>query len=521
MFNNNIQLKLKFWRKVSAVFFGLFLCILLLEVSLRIGGFILLSIQEHRKVILAQKKGTYRILCLGESTTAGQYPSYLEENLNQRNIGIKFNGIDKGVMAVNTSFILAQLESNLDTYNPDMVITMMGLNDYDLRILYGSRHSGKTMAFVRTFEIYKLANSLWLNILAKVNGIDQFSSKKHEKAADFRNSQPYFTKSYLDKALELNPKESHEYFKLGSLYDELGEFSHAEECFKKAMELSPRYYLSYVELGRLYRKQGKFIQAESFFRRAIKLSTKNNYAYVQLGKLYSKQNKFVQAEAFFKRAIELNPKDSWVYFELGWCYRNQGSDKEEEAFKKAIELNPQYDSAYLELGWFYITHQKLLQAEKLFKKAIELCPEDSWAYGALSIVYSEMGKYDISQEYSKKANGIREKVYNPVTLDNYRKLKEALDRKGIRLVCVQYPMRSVISLKKIFLDQEGIIFVDNEKIFKEAIKKTGYKDYFIDMHEEDRGHCTEKGNRLLAKNIADVILKEVFNQYHAYETSIP
>jgi len=123
-----------------------------------------------------------------------------------------------------------------------------------------------------------------------------------------------------------------------------------------------------------------------------------------------------------------------------------------------------------------------------------------------------MGKYDISQEYSKKANGIREKVYNPMTLDNYRKLKEALDRRGIRLVCVQYPMRSIASLKKMFLDQEGIVFVDNEQIFKEAVNKTNYKDYFIDIFGGDIGHFTLNCNRLLAKNIADVILKEVFNQ---------
>jgi hypothetical protein len=36
--------------------------------------------------------------------------------------------------------------------------------------------------------------------------------------------------------------------------------------------------------------------------------------------------------------------------------------------------------------------------------------------------------------------------------------------------------------------------------------------YFVDMSGGDFGHCAPKGNRLLAENIANVILKEVFHK---------
>jgi hypothetical protein len=124
-----------------------------------------------------------------------------------------------------------------------------------------------------------------------------------------------------------------------------------------------------------------------------------------------------------------------------------------------------------------------------------------------------MGKSELAKEYAKKTQELRSGYYNPVTANNYHRLKEALDKKGIRLVCVQYPMRSPEPLKKIFQgNEEGIIFVDNEKIFREAVKKYGYKEYFTDMFAGDFGHCTNKGNRLLAENIADVILRECFNR---------
>jgi hypothetical protein len=73
-------------------------------------------------------------------------------------------------------------------------------------------------------------------------------------------------------------------------------------------------------------------------------------------------------------------------------------------------------------------------------------------------------------------------------------------------------MRSLEPLKRIFVQDKGIIFVDNEKIFKDAVKKEGYQAYFRDIFAGDFGHCTDKGNQLLAGNIADAILKEVFDR---------
>jgi len=69
-------------------------------------------------------------------------------------------------------------------------------------------------------------------------------------------------------------------------------------------------------------------------------------------------------------------------------------------------------------------------------------------------------------------------------------------------------MRSIELLKRIFDDEDNIIFVDNEKVFKDAVSSLGYNKYFEDSFGGDFGHCTPKGNRLLAENIANTILSE-------------
>ena len=75
---------------------------------------------------------------------------------------------------------------------------------------------------------------------------------------------------------------------------------------------------------------------------------------------------------------------------------------------------------------------------------------------------------------------------------------------------MQYAMRPLGPLKDMLDSREGIIFVDNEAVFKEALKKGRYEDYFIDRFAGDFGHCTPLGNKIIADNAADVLWKEYF-----------
>jgi hypothetical protein len=75
---------------------------------------------------------------------------------------------------------------------------------------------------------------------------------------------------------------------------------------------------------------------------------------------------------------------------------------------------------------------------------------------------------------------------------------------------MQYPLRSVDALKRMLAPPEGVIFVENEAIFQEALKRLSPKELFRDSFGGDFGHCTPTGNRLIADHLARVILAEVF-----------
>jgi len=508
-------------KKLTLLFLGVFFSIILLELVLRLGGFTFSLLQEYRNRISAYQKSTFRILCLGESTTAAggrsSYPSQLEEILNQRNLGISFSVINGGMFAADTTYILNQLEENLNKYRPNIVITMMGSNDRYIKYYEGIPEANT--ALFRNFKTYKFLRILWMNLVNKLKkpaptppAQSQSSTPEYLQQRNLQQDE----EKYLRKAIERNPNSDEAYLKLGLFYRKQAQYPQMEEALQKAIQLNPKNDMAYAQLGWHYMKKQKFIQAEEFFKKAVELNSKNPQLYVELGRcyMYYLPDKRAQAEKLFKKAIELNPNNCWAYAELAkyYCLNKKDIAQAEELFKKALQLDPWNDRLYNNLGEVYIIQHKFIPAVEMYKQGIELNPSNDSLYGGLAIVYKEMGRPDLAQECYRKANVLRLQGYNELTRNNYLKLKRILDQRGIKLVCVQYPVLSIEPLKKMLQDQEGLIFVDNEKIFKDAIKQASYNEYFHDMFAGVFGHCTPKGNRLLAENIANVILKEYFRK---------
>jgi lysophospholipase L1-like esterase len=355
MTNLTSRFKTPLWQKISLILLGICLTIILLEAGLRLGGFIILSLQEHANVLAARNKGTYRILCVGESTTQGQYPPYLEEILNQRNIGIKFSVIDEGRGGTTLSAILRQTESYLDKYHPNIVVTMMGINDEGRHMPFETPSSSRITLFLRSLRAYKLMRLLWLHLMTKVKGLNLHQTGQNT--------------NQLSSLIGVGLNEA--------LAEELN-----EDTLKKAVALNP----------------------------------KSEQAYIGLGSLYRIRDEFQETEDCFHKAISLNPQSADAYTEMGRLYRSQG---------------------------------RLREAEGCFKKALTLGSTDESLYCALASLYEEGGQKTLAQEYYRKASGLSLFQYNPTLTYTYQELKEVLDKRGIRLVCVQYPMRSIEPLKKI------------------------------------------------------------------------
>lgn len=495
MTNKNISIHptVSSLQKVTLVLFGILLTVVLLETGLRAAEFILRSLQEYKNLLSIQQHGEYRIMCIGESTTAGQYLPFLEKALNQRNIGIKFSVIDKGIGATNTSFILAYLEKNIERYHPNLVVAMIGINEGATHMLAGFNSGSRT--FFSSPKVYKLAKLLFLHMQNKIKEIkagrkDDTVLMPSEKNG--RPAQPSVTyKQNTPRTIESENVTD------GGIKD--------DNFFN--------------ELGKQLTAQEDFSSARQAFRRAIEYNAYNVDAYFRLAALSDQNICYSLMREIFEKYRSLiktgTPDDVQKANINHLCKIMLGKGmylEVEELCKGMLAKNLMCSNAYIILAMNSIAQNQYAVAGNFFKKAIELDNSDNRAFDGLAVVYHETGRYDLSEQYLRKANELRPFYPTMLVIRNYKKIKDILDTRNIKLVCVQYPMRSVEPLKEIFEGEKNIIFVDNEQVFKRAIKKGFYKDFFRDMWVGDFGHCTNKGNELLAQNIADVILKEVFGK---------
>ena len=93
--------------KIGLILFGIFLSFVLLEGGMSAVGHGILTLQEYQNRRSNQRQGTYRIMCIGESTTAEtpgiqSWPSHLGEILNQKSTDVNFSVINKGGSGITT-----------------------------------------------------------------------------------------------------------------------------------------------------------------------------------------------------------------------------------------------------------------------------------------------------------------------------------------------------------------------------------------------------------------------------------
>ena len=296
-------------QRIGLIILGILLALIILESGMRITGAMILLIQRSENELAGDAGDVYRILALGESTTADHFsntrnswPRQLEIMLNNRSSEIKFKVFNEGIPGITTAFILSRLEENLEKYNPDMVITMMGVNDDGTNLIYNDKSyklSTKIAFLVEDLRTYKLTKLLLKVLENKINDIG-------------------IKKTGLVKADEQSIKndlykEAEDYFRLGLIYYKQGIFEQAEAMFFKALEINPEInpndHKAYILLGRTYFKRGMLEESEEMLKKALEINPDFHKAYLDFHRTY--------------------PNFHWAYIELGWTYQKQNRSAED------------------------------------------------------------------------------------------------------------------------------------------------------------------------------------------------
>ena len=141
--------RIRWYSKAALIVLGVLLAVTFLETGLRAAGFCIMSAQRLRNAHNQQRKNTTVILCLGESTTAGQWPKFLEEYLRQAGTRQDICVIDEGQDGTLSSLIRQRLPQLLEQYKPDIVITMVGINERNNYRLFSAPAPWEDLRVVR------------------------------------------------------------------------------------------------------------------------------------------------------------------------------------------------------------------------------------------------------------------------------------------------------------------------------------------------------------------------------------
>ncbi len=530
-------------QKIALVVLGVVLCFFILEIGLRIAGGVVLFLQEKHNRI-SNEKGNYRILCLGESTTAlggeDSYPSQLEKALNEQTKGKNFSVINKGLVSTTTDYILAHADQNLDLYKPQLVIIMMGINDYAYpRPSQMPLWLWRTKLFVEDFKVYKLFKLLYQHITHKVQETKNPSPFDHssEQVEDYHFKENFLKQliaqemvilnSHMAKSMQYEKDQrwaeakterefmiqaveiiKSAYIDLARRYVKQGLLSEAQDNLEEAAKFQMNDLDYYQVWGELYLAQGKAQEAAKAFQKAIFIKSTSSDALLGMARAYYMADR-KESFLLYMDYLNKNPSEYWGYIELaGWFRKNTAYVQAIEYLNKAIELQPVLEKAYLDLGAIYDELGEYKKEEEFYLNHIKNNEKVKvHLIQALGQFYQRQGKEDLASKYLKQAAQLGLKEYTPWTWSNYNLLIKKIAQRGIKIIVMQYPLRSIDPIKSSIEKKDQVVFVENRSNFKKALTSGRFSDYFSDNFAYDFGHCTRLGNQLIAQNLVPVVLK--------------
>lgn len=524
-----------------------------MEGMLRLGGLLYQSRPAAGTRISREGDNFYRILCLGESTTAGlawgnsAYPQQLERVLNERAAGrASFRVINGGEVATTTDVILAKLPSRLEESEPDIVVAMMGINDgamVDPAFQVGG-----------SLRVWKLAKMLYYSIRPKPAQVE--AEELFLRAKAVHRYWPDVAVELATRAVKLLPDDPQGYVILAEARARQDEMSLAADAFAEAAKVDSSAMVAYAfevsaaaqrMLDRalagfpsdanavtaraiLALRREDTIGARFLATRALQIEPNNVAALVVEGSALHASGMQTEARDRFDRAVAVNPRlfdllatrrllavhvpkeivDRHVS-EDGTRGSAPGEGSEIWLQRSKEEVIQRYEGLSLLRGWKRIAAgevgaaaeglQDIVDSESDVQASTRLR-----AYGQLAILEWQAGNAARAEEYHEQVEEQVERSVNPATRENYRELWRILQARDIPLVAVQYPMRRLDPLRRLLAQTSGVVFVDNERPFKQALLGRPYTEIFDDLFAGDFGHMTDVGYRILAENVAEAVL---------------
>lgn len=456
--------------------------LLTLELLLRFWGFAVIYGNRDNQVTTSND---FVVLTLGESTTAGNnpdtWPRQLEKILQQTYPDRSIHVVNQAVPGTNTSVIAGNLEKQIARFHPDVIVSMIGINDSRVESFRTSpadvnEHAGVFLSLQFFRRVLGGAKSLFA----------------------------YMWDMYVDH-------DPHVLSQKGEQLRIFGQYGQAEKYFLRCISVDPTNAGHYVHLALLYRDVSRNLEAERMLLKAKEVSPTSEGVYTELGNFYRDNSQTDLAEEMYEIALQLNPEYWLAYSEYGtlksWFLHDD--EKASTLYRSAIQYNPKFLTPYFELAEIYRKRNRLDVAVGLFEKVLEIDSGNANARASLAVIEQNNRASSISGVLSTGVSPISDDLH-PMTKHNYRRIIDMAGKYLIPVLAVQYPLQPALPLRALFAKdiQErptSIFVIENQKNFQDALRRMSYQDLFTDYFGGNFGHATREGNKLIAQQVGFII----------------
>jgi len=446
--------------------------------------------RRPRGLVNEDIRGSYVILCVGDSFTRGDevaynetYPVQLQAILNSKNPHKKFVVINQGICGYNTRQLLKFLPGWLRYYQPDLVIILDGATNRFNPWGYNLNPNAGLFSNIRDkacdLKVYKMLKLIVLNLRSRMLYLNSRHILSEDAADAFR----------ID-GIAKKPTRSD---KISDYYDRL-------ESIKQPLKDNP-FYLAWF-----YYNTGKIEQAIELGKKIIYTDPYPPRVLCTLGYFYLiRTGEYQKAAECYKEAVEKYPPSEFITCNLVFFYREAASeiylkhgkyyDLAVENFLKAIELDPQENDNYYGMSKAY-DMQSRYDSEYIFKFFQDMLKADAKLKDN-KLFMNYLNLFSDKQGWEGK---IKEWMENDLEA-----MVNLCQSRNVKLVMQNYPISYPMAnnlLRKV-ADKHSLPFVENCSVFDKLISQEKRRVYLL-----DDDHCTQKGHHVMAENIYRVLAKE-------------
>jgi tetratricopeptide (TPR) repeat protein len=179
--------------------------------------------------------------------------------------------------------------------------------------------------------------------------------------------------SWYQRAINLEPNNSENWFYLGNYYQSLAQWEKALDNYDQALKYDPTSPDIVLAIGAVQEKLGYVEDAQGSYQRAIEMDPGSINGYIALAEFQLNQEDSEKALGTIQEGIIQVPGDYRGYETLADIYNTIDPDnieQAEEAYRTGLNILPGVSALYISIGELHTEHvftawQNLTAAEKL------------------------------------------------------------------------------------------------------------------------------------------------------------